>query len=275
MDVKLLPATCVVAGFLSLPAASHAADAGLDLLSPTPASEWIVTLGSSVQVSPKYEGASVAGLGGMPSLSWRRVGEPADFSAPDDSFDLALYSTRQFELGPVLNFKGGRYTGSDYRLFGLKDVPWTIEAGLYLEFWPILDKLRTRLEVRQGFHGNHGIVADLSADWVERIDRFTLSGGPRLSFANASFMQTTFGVRPFEAVNSRFTPFDPNGGLKSIGLASALGYDWSANWASTVFMRYDRLVGDAAASPITRNVGQRNQLTLGVGLNFSFTIKRN
>jgi outer membrane protein len=33
-------------------------------------------------------------------------------------------------------------------------------------------------------------------------------------------------------------------------------------------------VGDAAWSPIVRELGSRNQLSGGIGLNYTFTIKR-
>jgi outer membrane protein len=40
------------------------------------------------------------------------------------------------------------------------------------------------------------------------------------------------------------------------------------------FARYERLVGDAAKSPIVRDFGSRDQLSAGIGLNYTFTIKR-
>jgi outer membrane protein len=40
------------------------------------------------------------------------------------------------------------------------------------------------------------------------------------------------------------------------------------------YARYERLVGDAARSPIIRALGSRNQLSGGVGLNYTFTIHR-
>jgi outer membrane scaffolding protein for murein synthesis (MipA/OmpV family) len=266
MGSALLAALCAAGS-------AHAADTTPSPLSATPASGWIVTLGGSAQISPKYDGANKLGFSGTPSLSWRRVGEEAGFSAPDDGLDYALYETKTFSFGPVANFREGRYTGSNGRLTGLKDVPWTIEAGAFVEFWPIENRLRTRIEVRQGFHGHHGIVADLSADWVEKFGKFTLSGGPRLSLGDASFMRKNFGVTPTEALaNGLLTPFKAKGGVRAAGVGAALEYEWSPVWTTTAFAKYERLLGDAGRSPIVQTVGNRDQFTFGLGATYSFHI---
>lgn len=252
---------------------AFAADPAPSLLANEPASGWIVTLGATGQIGPKYDGASKAGFSGMPSLSWRRIGEDAGFSAPDDSLDYALYETKVFSFGPVASFRSGRYSGIDSKLFGLRDVPWTVEVGAFAEFWPIEDRLRTRVEVRQGFHGHHGVVADLSVDWVEKFGDFTLSGGPRLSLGDKAFMRRNFGVSAGEsALNGWLAPFAAKGGVKSAGVGAALDYRWSPIWTTTVFAKYDRLLGDADRSPIVRVLGQRDQVTFGVGATYSFKI---
>jgi outer membrane protein len=240
---------------------------------PTPAKGWIITLGGSFEMGPKYDGARSAGPSFIPSISWRRAGEEAGFSAPDDGLDYALYETDRFSIGVVGSYRAGRYASSNPKLFGLRDVPWAIEAGAFAEYWLIPDRLRTRIEIRQGFNGHHGVVADLSADWVERFGSFTFAAGPRLSLGTASFMRRQFGVLPYEAtLNGLVTPYKPGGGAKSVGLASSLEYAWSPSFSTTVFARYDRLVGDAAKSPLVDTIGQRNQFSVGVGASYSFHV---
>jgi len=243
------------------------------LTDPTPAKGWIITLGGSFQVGPKYDGAKSFGPGFMPSLSWRRVGEPAGFSAPDDSFDYAIYDTDRFDVGVVGAYNGGRYSGSTYRLRGMRDVPWAIEAGLYAEYWVLPERLRTRVEVRQGFNGHHGVVADFSADWVERFGAFTFAVGPRLSLGSASYMRRNFGVLPGEAaLNGMIPAYKPGASAKSVGLATSLEYAWSPSLSTTLFGRYDRLVGDAGNSPLVDKLGERNQFTIGIGASYSFQV---
>lgn len=240
---------------------------------PAPAKGWIITLGGSFEMGPKYDGARSAGPSFMPSISWRRAGEEAGFSAPDDGLDYALYETDRFSVGVVGSYRAGRYASSNGKLFGLRDVPWSIEAGAFAEYWLVPDRLRTRIEVRQGFHGHHGVVADLSADWVERFGSFTFAVGPRLSLASAPFMRRQFGVLPYEAMlNGLVGPYKPGGGAKSLGLASSLEYAWSPSFSTTLFARYDRLVGEAAKSPLVDTIGQRNQFSVGIGVSYSFNV---
>lgn len=258
---------------LLLTAAANADEVTPALTDPAPAKGWIITLGGSLQLGPKYDGANSAGPSFMPSISWRRVGEPAGFSAPDDGFSLALYEADRFSLGAVGSYRPGRYSSSSPRLIGMHDVPWSIEAGAFAEYWLISDRFRTRVEVRQGFYGHHGIVADFFADWVERLGGFTFAVGPRLTLGSTSFMRRNFGVRPEEAaVNGMIMPYRPGGGAKSVGLASSLEYAWSPTFSSTFFARYDRLVDDAARSPLVEPLGQRDQFSFGVGVNYSFQV---
>ncbi len=265
---------------LLLPVAAIAAEPVAD---PKPAltSSYVVTIGSSLSLGPTFEGAGSAELhgrpshlSGLPSLNWRKADEAAEFSAPDDSLDFTLYSTGQFRMGPVANVRGGRYRGDDMRLQGLKNKPWTLEAGAFAEYWPLQDRLRTRIEIRRGIiHGHEGFISDLSSDLVFRISKFTLSGGPRLAIGDHSFMNTNFGVTPLEAQrNTKVSAFTAGAGVKSTGLASALSYEWSDRVTTTIFHRYDRLMQDAAKSPITRNIGQRNQYMIGASLNYSFKL---
>jgi outer membrane scaffolding protein for murein synthesis (MipA/OmpV family) len=253
--------------------AARAADTTPALTDPTPAKGWIITIGGSMQYEPDFEGSKWRRFSPMPSLSWRRVGEAEGFSAPDDGLDFALYDTDRLKVGVVGDYKSGRYSGADRKLFGLRDVPWTIEAGVFAEFWPVLDRFRLRAEVKQGFHGHHGVVADLSADWVERFGSFTFSAGPRFSMGSKSYMTRNFGITPGEAALSGiYRPYRPDSGAKSAGVATALTYDWSENWATTVYARYDRLLDEAAGSPLVRVNGSRDQFTFGTTLSYSFQV---
>ena len=247
-----------------------------DLTSPVPASEWIVTLGGSIALSPRYDGAPRYSVWGMPSISVRRADEAEGFSAPDDGLDFALISGERYAIGPVFTLRGGRYRSSNHDLNGLRDVPWTIESGVFAEYWPIKDRLRMRIEVRHGFRGRaDGFVGDLSVDWVERIGDFTISGGPRASLADSDYMDANFGVLPTEAaLNRRVWAYDPGPGLKAVGFETAVAYRWSPTVSTTAFARYDRLVRDAAASPVVTRLGSRNQVTVGTEFTYSFAVGR-
>jgi MipA family protein len=204
----------------------------------------------------------------------RDVGTPATFAAPDDNVSLALFDNGWLKAGPAVKFIGARTAHDNHELLGTTNVPWSIEAGAFLEFYP-LKQLRTRIEVREGFHGYSGLYADFGADWIQPWGQWQFSVGPRFAVAGGGFMNTYFSVSAADAAaNSAITPFKASGGLVSIGLAGAATYRWSPSFAMTGWLRYDRLQNDAAKSPIVSKFGSRDQFSFGLIGSYSFTTEK-
>jgi outer membrane protein len=233
---------------------------------------WTVTLGAGTEYGPSFEGSRHGSFSFVPSFDIRRWGEPAGLSAPDDGFDYSLLELGGVELGPVANIRGSRTTSDDHE--GLHDVGWSIDAGAFAQYWPIENKFRLRLEARQGVRKNDGFVADFGADWFQPYGRdIMFSAGPRVSLADATYMQNNFGVSAFEAqANGHLGAFGPSGGFKSVGFVLGATYQLSDTMSLQVYDKFDRLVGDAANSPIVTNIGSANQNTVGIVLSRSFQI---
>lgn len=242
---------------------------------PAAAPDWIITLGAGLQYGPSYEGASKTSLSVLPSdFDIRRVGEPEGFSAPDDGFSISVFDDNRFSFGPVADFRGGRSRSDDRSLAGLHALPFTVDAGLFGEYWLIEDRLRAHVEIRQALRGRQGMVADFATDWVQPYQAFTFSLGPRLSLANGTYMRSSFSISDAEAArNGLVTAYHASSGLKSVGALASAAYRFNPAWKATVYYKYDRLVGDAADSPITSRIGSPNQSTVGLNLSYSFGVK--
>jgi outer membrane protein len=272
------PTLATAALLLLAGGAAHAADAvdvrRVDpMFTPVPVAsdEWVVTLRATVSAAPKFEGSDRFGLFAFPGLGLRRAGEPVQFSAPDDGADFALYRQNGFSVGPVARFRPGRYLSDDARLFGLHDVRWSIEPGVFVEYWAT-PSIRARAELRHGMRGRDGFVADFGVDWVSRLGAFTAALGPRLRIADAAYQRDYYGVSFAEAaLSGRFAPYRPGGSVNSVGAAASLGYQWSEAWGTTVFAGYRRLMSEAERSPIVRTIGTPNQFELGASVSYSFT----
>jgi outer membrane protein len=271
--IGILAASCL-AYFIGGEFASRAADLGASAMPPpAPASTegWIITLRANVALSTAWEGSKSYTGEGYPYISFRRASEPATWSAPDDGFGLPIYETRAFSIGPVARYDSGRYRADDSKLFGIRDVRWTVEPGGYVEFWPIVDTLRAHIEIRHGTDSRDGFVADAAVDYLVHVGQATFAVGPRLSLGDQDFMRRDFGVSAADALqNGVVTPFKPSGGLHSAGIATSVTYDISQTWSTTVYGGYDRLVGDAAHSPLVRKIGTPDQFTAGLTLSYSF-----
>jgi outer membrane scaffolding protein for murein synthesis (MipA/OmpV family) len=243
------------------------------LTSPDASSTWIITVKATGNVSPDFLGAKTYTPIGYPLFSFRKADTPEGFSAADDGIDFSLYGNEYFNLGPVARYRSGRYNGSDKKLRGLKSIPWTVEVGGYVEVWPT-EWLRGRVEVRHGLNGASGIISDFAVDAVYKQDKWTIAAGPRLTLATQDFMQMYFGVTPREAARStRVGRYKPSGGIVSAGVLAGAGYQWDENWTVSLYGQYDRLVDQAANSPIVKNIGSANQFGVGATIGYSFPVK--
>ena len=63
--------------------------------------------------------------------------------------------------------------------------------------------------------------------------------------------------------------YNADSGFRSVGLAARASYGLTDDWTFHVQGGYDRLIGDAADSPITER-GSENQFTLGAGVTYRF-----
>ncbi|WP_188610228.1 MipA/OmpV family protein [Chelatococcus reniformis] len=274
--VALLVSAAIPAIAAASPAAAaDATDRSAIVFDSTPvgADEWIVTLKGTIAVGPSWTGSDRYSVFGYPSLSYRRPGEVRRFTSPDDSASLALFDTSWLRAGVVAGYEGGRYSGSQRKLFGIHDAGWSVQPGFFVDIWPT-QFLRARFEGRYAVGNVHGLVGTVGLDFVLPYERFTFAIGPRLDWGGKSYMQDTFGVRPQDAaLNSFVTPYKASGGVTSLGVVGSASYTWSDAWTTTVFGGYSRLVSSAADSPIVRNIGSRDQFTAGFSAAYSFNMK--
>jgi MipA family protein len=233
---------------------------------------WIVTLRAAGIVAPSFPGAARLRPYPFPSLSFRRVGEPEQFSTPDEGFGLAVFNEGPVSAGPVANFvfrRGGRDG-----LFGVHQVSLTHEIGGFVELRPT-EYLRARAELRQGIDGHEGFVAALGADLYGSQHGFTASIGPRLNLGDNRYANAYFSVSPQEALlNGRLTPYAASGGFTAAGGVATLRYDFNESVSATAFGGLQRLTGSVGDSSIPSTLGSRNQFSAGLSIGRSFEVRQ-
>ena len=105
-----------------------------------------------------------------------------------------------------------------------------------------------------------------------RDDDYVFSIGPRARWGDDNYHDAYFSVTPAVAAATGLPVFDAEGGIHSIGAVAGLTHMLSRDWGVYGFAGYDRLVGDAADSPIVRAFGSRDQYSAGLGLFYSFNV---
>ncbi len=234
-----------------------------------PADAFDVTIGAGPDVMNRFPGSKQTTV--LPSihLGYRKAGEPDPFYTPDDAFDIAIYDTPYFRLGPAANFIQNRGLSGGFN--GLHTIGDTVELGGFAEFYPVPYHLRIRGEILQGVTGSKGLVGNLGADGITRMGPVELSLGPRFGFGDSRYASQYFSVQPYEAAaNGLVTPYNAHGGLTSIGGLGTVRYDFSRRYSVLLFGGYSRLVDSVGNSPIATTIGTRNMYTAGVTLNYTF-----
>ena len=231
-----------------------------------------VRAGLGAQVRPEYYGADKTVVAPLFDIDVARGDDLFKFEAPDDHLAIAVIDKDGLSIGPAANIASSRKDSDVGAPLG--KVKTTIEAGAFAQYqWG--ESIRLRAEVLKGINGHKGLVGALGVDKVWRDgDRYVFSVGPRLLVSDGRYQRAYFGVTPAAAVATGLPAYRPGGGIHGAALASGLSYQFSPRIGAFGFARYERLLGDAARSPVVREFGSRNQYSAGVGLNYSFTVKR-
>jgi outer membrane protein len=240
---------------------------------PPVSGTWTVMVGIQGASRPDFEGANRAMLSPTPIFAIRRAGSVDQFRGPLDNSSIALIDFGDLRAGPVGKLVPSRKQYNYSELNGLGDIKTAIELGGFVEYYPV-DWFRARGELRQGIRGHHGVVADLSADFiVPVIQRFTVSAGPRSTWESNKATSPYFGIDAAQALATGLSTFNAKGGAHSVGAGGQVSYRVDPRWEVHAYVEYERLLGDAAKSPIVTVRGSPNQTTFGIGASYTFDVK--
>lgn len=251
--------------------------AAIALLAPLPAAAQDATarrirVGAGPQFTPSYPGADHVTI--TPLIDVSRAKGDADFAfeAPDESIGTPLLRFGDASFGPALGFQGSR-TAHDVGA-PVRKVGFTVEAGGFVQY-QLAPALRARVELRKGIGGHRGWIGNAGLDYVARDhDRSVFSVGPRVTIADDRYQRAYFGVSPADAAATGLTRFAAAGGIQAVGVTAGLIRQITPVWGIYSYAEYDRLVADAARSPLVRSFGSRDQLSGGVALTYTFGARR-
>jgi outer membrane protein len=246
--------------------------AAIAFFAATPAAaQRVVTLGIGPQIYPDYPGSDSYSIGPFPFGGLRRPGQPIMFSSADDGagFGVLAYDS-VINFGPALRLQPKRDEDDVGAAVG--DVDLTVEVGGFVQFQPSRN-FRVRAELRRGIGGHDSWVGSAGADLILRDDQnYIFAIGPRVRWADNHHQDVYFGVTPAVAGATGLAALDPDGGVYAVGGIANFTHRLGRNWGLQAYAGYDRLVGDAADSPIVRAFGSRDQFSGGAGLWIEFNV---
>ena len=263
-------------GFVSATTLAFAADLPnrdvTPVFVPPPTTGYTVTIGAGPDVTNQFPGSKSITVLPTFHFDYRKVGEPEPFYTPDDAFDVAVYETPFFRIGPAGNYINNRgLSNGNGNFFGLHDIGGTIELGGFAEVYPIPNHVRIRGEILKGVTGSRGLVGNLGGDVFQKLGPFEASIGPRIGFGDNRYASQYFSVTVPESIaNGRVGPYNATGGLTSVGALASLRYDINSQYSVLGFGGYSHLVNSVEQSPVATILGSRSQFTAGAVLNYAF-----
>lgn len=234
--------------------------------------DYNVLVGAGPRVAPSYPGSGSSDWGAFPSIEVWEAGTRFPVEATDEGIGPILIGDRLGTgAGVTFSFAPTRSRGD---VPGLDKVGFGIEGGGFAQTF-LGQNLRLRAELRQAVGSHKGLVGDLMADAVIRSegDRLVLAAGPRVRWGNGQYHRALFGVEPGQSLASGLPAYRPSSGIYAYGAQANANVFFGERFGINPYVRYDRLVGDAADSPIVRQ-GSRNQLEAGAALTYRFRIRR-
>ncbi|MDZ7628321.1 MAG: MipA/OmpV family protein [Parvularculaceae bacterium] len=237
---------------------------------------WSVSLGAGAVFGPIYQGADDYGLSVFPDI--RLAYGDRFFASVPEGLGANLINTPSWKAGPIARIRFGRdddnggspflLTGETDDLAGLGDIPAAAELGGFVEHRN--GAFRLRAETRRGFGAHQGIIGDLSARYARRFASTLVTAGPTATFATADYVDRYFGIDAGQSLASGLPAFDPDGGLVSYGAGVTAVRPLNRRVTAAFIANYERIAGDAADSPIVRDLGDADQVTAILSLSYRF-----
>ncbi len=232
--------------------------------------DWSLTIGAAALYLPEFEGGDHYRFFAQPLVSFGRQGTERRFTSRNDNISIGIVDTGAFRAGPTAKVVFGRDNDDYDDTFGLDDVEFGVEVGVFAEFYP-LDWLRVRGEVRRGINAHDGIVADGAVDaFTYLTPSLRLSGGPRITYGTADYVDAYYGVSFAESLRSGLSEYNGDSGVASYGVGGALTWKTTERVETSLFGEYRRLTGPVADSSLVEERGDRNQFSVGVSATYRF-----
>jgi outer membrane protein len=218
---------------------------------------WSVQLGIGTAVSPLYTGSSIYGVSALPFL---RISYNNRISFGPRGLNVRLPEVEGYELTVGLVYHPGRDEvpesdlGSieDERLRGLGPLDGTIGTKLELSYDNLPVTVNGTIINFVGTDINGTLLSTKFSKTLPVSRRFIIVPVAGVSWASSSYTRPLYGITNGESSRTRFNRFDVGDGLNRVNLGLRNRIRLSKRWMFRAGFRIERLLGDTADSPVTR-----------------------
>jgi outer membrane scaffolding protein for murein synthesis (MipA/OmpV family) len=229
-------------------------------------SDWsieAVKVGGFIGVKPTYEGSDEYEVFGFPYIFPVFSGGPGFFSRIDarglDDVRFRLFESDGFIAGPLAGYDLGRDEDDGDLLVGLGDIDGGFIGGGFVGYQ--LGPVLFDVSYHHYFSDADGYQIRFGAETVRYVSDWTkLTARVGATYADDGYMDTYFGVP---------ATFVADSGFKDVHAQVGVETELDERWSLRGSVRYSRLLGDAADSPI---VASEDQFYGLLGLSYKFYV---
>jgi len=245
-------------------------------------------IGAGVFAIPDFYGSDKYKAAGAPLIHYNfdAWGYPMYVQFIGNELRLNVSPVQEWRGGPLLRFRQRRDDDVDNNVVKrMQPVPSATEIGGFVAYHMPLDAnplhkvvftgdvTWNTTNVYSGATGN--IRATYFHPFGQPVMGYSLLGalGFGLFFASDHFNDKYFGIHGRDLLlypERGGRPYTAKSGLTSIKVPFMLSSQVDKNWIVMVAGRYERLLEDAADSPIVKQHGSENQWTIGIGATYNF-----
>lgn len=192
----------------------------------------------------RYGRLTITGAGGFTT---RRQDEV------ERGLDAELVRREGLRVNLSLRFDRGRNESVSTQLAGMGDIRPTVRARLGLQ-WAIAPRWQASLSTSvDALNRVGGYVVGAGLTYTQPIDaRQRLIYGASLQGAGDRYLQAWYGVTPSQSAASGYPVYAATEGLTEAGIGATWRIEIDPQWAAFAGASASRLLGAAAASPLTR-----------------------
>ncbi len=230
------------------------------------------SLGGGVGFAPDYEGSSDYEIVPVPfaNITWSN-GMYFSLEGLTAKANLLPSSwVSWLQLGPVYNYRAERDNVDNDAVDDMVKVSDASELGAFVgldinNWYLTLEALADMGNAHDGWYAtlSGGYNWAISNAWSLKVGAFT-------TYADEDYMETYFGVDANNVGASGFAFYDPDGGMKDVGLDLGLGYKINNNWSTQAIGKYTMLVGDADDDSPVVDEGDESQFFGALLVVYSF-----
>jgi outer membrane scaffolding protein for murein synthesis (MipA/OmpV family) len=216
---------------------------------------WQVELGLGAQYAPVFDGIGKYQVQPGPVIDIRYKDDA--FVSTGEGVGVNLFSFRHVRFGAAITYDLGRSPHLDgTALTGLGTIHPAPEIKIFAGYalakaFPLV----IRVDARKQIGATNGYIGDAGAylPMPGSSQTFAWFVGPTVTLADSRYMNAYFGVSRVQAENTRYRRYRASAGFKSAGFGLSSDYFVTAHTIISVNAAFNRLLGSAANSPITRS----------------------